>query len=258
MTPCFQRVISSAILGLGMPLIAFAQTSSIDIKIIGVSYLEAPPGRDKNLTIFATGSTQEKVEVNVVAQSKSRQFAEGATSVFDKGDVKVTAVFADKTTQALGNAEMGGFPKYSSNGLGRSFNLSINRLPDRPVSGLIFEGVVPLTVAKGMTKVETAFDPTKTNEIKLGTVQIKTFKVDGQSIEIKGNDTLTYIKALTLKLPNGQTLTSQRGSWGQMNSEYTQTWKFSAPLARGTLQADIYEGLENIKQPVRLVVGRPW
>ena len=223
MTTYFQHTVIAAILSSCTSFIAYAQTSAIDIKIIGVSYLEAPPGRDKNLSIFATGSTQEKVEVNVIAQSKSRQFAEAASSVFDKGDVKVTAIFPDKTTQALGNADVGGFPKYSSNGLVSSFNLSINRLPDRPVSGLIFEGVVPLTVAKGTAKVDATFDPSKTGEIKLGTVQIKTFKVDGQSIEIKGNESLTHIKSLALKLPSGQTLTAERGSWGQMNSEHTQS-----------------------------------
>lgn len=254
----FQRTSIATALSLGASFAAYAQTPAIDVKIIGVSYLEAPPGRDKNVAAFGAGSTLEKVEINAIAQSKSRQFAEAATSVFDKGDVKVTAVFSDKSTQALGNAEMSGFPKYSSNGLVRSFNLSVNRLPDRAVSGLIFEGIIPLTVAKGINKAEAVFDPTKISEIKLGASQIKTFKIDGQSLEIKGNDTLTNIKTLSLKLPNGQIVNAERGSWGQMNNEYAQTWKFSAPIARGTLQADLYDGLENIKHPVRLVIGRPW
>jgi hypothetical protein len=233
-------------------------TNDIDIRIMGVSFIEAPPGRDKNLTAFGAMGTQEKVEINALAISRTRQFVESAGSAFDKGDVKVTAVMADKSSQIIGNADMGGFPKFSANGQIRSFNISINRLPDRPVSGLVFEGTIPLTLAKSLSKAEVAFDPSKAGALKLGSAQINTYKVDGQSIEFKGNDTLIRIKSIALKLSNGQLTNAERVSWGQMNNEYTQTWKFNVPLAKGNLQADVYDGLETIKHPVRFVIGRPW
>jgi hypothetical protein len=43
-----------------------------------------------------------------------------------------------------------------------------------------------------------------------------------------------------------------------MNNEHQQTWNFDTALTRGELQAELYEGLETIRQPIRFVIGRPW
>jgi hypothetical protein len=136
-----------------------AQTSGIDVKIIGASFFEAPPLRDKNLAIFATGSSQEKVEVHVVITSPVKVFTQAGSS-FDKSDVKVTAVIANKSIVSVGTAEIAGFPKFSADGKTRTMTLSINRLPDQAVQGLIFEGNVPLSVAKSLVKTAAKFVPT--------------------------------------------------------------------------------------------------
>lgn len=251
----------SLVVATAITSIASAQTPAagdIEVRIMGVSFIEAPPGRDKNLTAFGAMGTQEKVEINALVVSRTRQFVEAADSSYDKGDVKATAVFKDKSSQGLGFADVGGFPKFSEDGRIRSINISINRLPDRTLSGLLFEGTIPLTLAKTTSKSEAAFDPTKSSPIKLGGALVYSYRLDGQSVEFTGNETLLRIKKVALKLPNGVVISGERSSWGRTNNEYRQTWKFHAPVTKGHLQAEVYDNLESIKHPVRLVIGRPW
>lgn len=200
----------------------------------------------------------EKVEVNAIATARSGMFTQWTNSFFDKGDVSVTAVFADKTTQSLGQADMGGFPKFSADTRSRSFSLAVNRLPEKAVSGLIFEGTVPLSVAKRTKQVVQAIDPNRPGAIKLGEVDIRQFKPDGKSLQIAGNDSLLRIKTLSFKPSSGPLVRAERGGWSRMNNEYQQTWNFDTTLTRGELQAELYEGMETVRQPVRFVLGRPW
>lgn len=234
-----------------------AQTP-IEVKILGVTFIEAPPGRDKNLVPFAATGDMEKVEVNAIATARSGMFTQWTNSFFDKGDVRVTAMFPDKTTQSLGQADIGGFPKFSTDARSRSFSLALNRLPDKAVTGLIFEGTVPLSVAKRTQSAAQAFDPDRPGPIKLGTVEIKQFKLEGKSIQIAGNDSLLRIKSLSFKPANGSLVRAERGGWSRMNNEHQQTWNFDSALSRGELQAELYEGMETVRQPIRFVVGRPW
>ena len=253
---------------LTLPLIvvaAFAACSplvhaqdTIDVKVLGVTFIEAPPGRDKNLVPFGVTGAMEKVEVNAIATTRSSLFTEWTNSFFDKGDVQVTAVFPDKTTQNLGPAEVGGFPKFSADARARSFSLALNRLPDKAVTGLIFEGTVPLSVAKRTKKAAQAFDPNRPGPVKIGEVEIRQFKMDGKSVQFQGNDSLLRIKTLSFKLSSGQVIRAERGGWGRMNNDYHQTWNFDTALTQGELQAELYEGMETVRQPVRFVIGRPW
>jgi hypothetical protein len=255
--PPFSLALIATFAAMSGPAAAQAR-DDLELKITGVTFIEAPPGRDKNLTAFGASPSQEKVEVNAVAVSRSLQFVQETGGFMDKGEVKVTAIFPDKSSQAFGSAEVSGFPKFSADGRTRSFNLAINRLPDRPVSGLVFEGTVPLTVATGSSKAAQALDPQRPGAFKLGGVEIRQFKVEGNSLNIEGNDSLQRIKTLSFKLPSGQVVHGERGGWQRMNADYRQTWEFDAPLPKGELQAELYEGLRTVRQPVRLVVGRPW
>lgn len=232
--------------------------NTMDVKLLGVTFIEAPPEKDKNLVPFATSGDLEKVEVNAIATARAGLFNQWTNSFFDKGDVRVTAVFPNKTTQSLGQAEMGGFPKFSADARSRSFSLSVNRLPDKTVSGLIFEGTIPLSVAKGTKKAVQAFDPDKPGPVKLGDVEIQHFKLDGKSLQLQGNDALLRIKTLSFKPASGPVVRAERGGWSRMNNEHQQTWNFDTALTRGELQAELYEGLETIRQPIRFVIGRPW
>lgn len=233
-------------------------SDDIELKVMGVTFMEAPPGRDKNLLPFGANGAMEKVEVTAIASTRGGLFTEWTNSFFDKGDVRVTAVFPDKSSHSLGQAEITGFPKFSADARARSFGLLINRLPDKPVTGLIFEGTVPLSIAKGTRKATQPFDPDRPGPVKLGGVEIRQFKMEGKSLQFQGNDSLLRIKTLAFKLPSGQVITAERGGWGRMNDDYSQTWKFDAALSRGELQAELYEGMETVRKPVRFVVGRPW
>jgi len=249
------RMIGAALVACSFQVYAQAP---IDVKILGVTFIEAPPGRDKNLVPFAATGDMEKVEVNAIATTRSGLFTQWTNSFFDKGDVRVTAVFPDKTTQSLGQADIASFPKFSTDARSRSFALTLNRLPDKAVTGLIFEGTVPLSVAKRTTKAAQAFDPERPGPIKLGGVDIKQFKVEGKSVQFQGNDTLLRIKTLSFKLSSGQVVQAERGAWARMNNEHQQTWNIDTAFTRGELQAELYEDMETVRQPVRFVIGRPW
>lgn len=237
----------------------YAQTPGIDVKVIGVSFFEAPPQRDKNLAVFSTGSTQEKVDVYAVITSAGKRFADASgPSTFDKGEVKVSAVLANKTTVALGTAEMSSFAKLSSDGKSRTLNLSITRLPDQAVQGLIFEGRIPLSIAKGLVKITSAFAPTAGSAVKFNDVSALVSKISGQTITLTGTQNLSRLAGLSLKLNDGRIIAAERRGWGSMNSEVYQEWAFAAPIAAGTLSAEMYEGLETIQQPIKLVVGKPY
>jgi hypothetical protein len=236
-----------------------AQVPGIEVKITGASFFEAPPNRDKNLAVFSTGASQEKVEVHALLSSSGKLFAEfGGSSLFDKADVKVTAVLSNKSTVALGSADVGSFPKLSSDGKIRAISVSVSRLPDQPVQGLIFEGTVPIAVARGLVKASALFEPKAPYSLKLGALTASIAKVDGQTISLKGNETLAQMHSLYLQTADGRKVTAERRSWGRINNEVSQEWTFASPLSAGTLHAENYEGLENIKLPLRLVVGKPY
>jgi hypothetical protein len=235
-----------------------AQTSGIEVKIIGASYFEAPPNRDKNLAIFATGQSQEKVEIYAIATSKNKRFSEFSLSVFEKADIKVTAILANKASLLLGSAEIGSFPKISTDGKSRQISFSMTRLPDQPLQGLVFEGTIPLTLAKGLVKTTSKFEPTVGTQIKLNDIAASIAKIDSQTITLKGNDGLARLYSLSLKLADGRNVMAERRSWGRMNNETTQDWAFASPLGTGTIQAEVYDGLETVQQPIRLIVGKPY
>jgi hypothetical protein len=234
-----------------------AQTPSIDVKIIGASFFEAPPLRDKNLAIFATGSSQEKVEVHVVLTSPAKLFTQAGSS-FDKSDVKVNAVLANKSIVSVGTAEIAGFPKFSVDGKTRTMTLSINRLPDQAVQGLIFEGNVPLSIAKSLVKTNAKFVPTVGTAVKFNDVSAVVSKIDGQTVTFTGAQSLKRLNAVSLKLNDGRTITAERRGSGNMNIEHYQEWAFATPISAGTMNAEVYDGLETIQQPVKLVVGKPY
>lgn len=233
-------------------------TRDIKVSIMGVTFLQAPPGRDKNLAAFGTFDSQEKVEINAHLTNKSRIFVEGAASLFQEGDLRVTAFFPDKSSQSFGSAKASGFPKFSTNGKNRTINISIARLPDRPVSGFLFEGTIPLTLAKSTKKFEVAFDPNKPGAFKLGGALVSAFRLEGQKLELKGDSTLFQIKQIALKMPNGVVVNGERAGSSRMNNDYSQTWDFNTPVTKGHLQAEIYENVETISYPIKLTIGRPW
>lgn len=90
------------------------------------------------------------------------------------------------------------------------------------------------------------------------TVPLGTAEIKGQTIMLPGTQSLSRVAGLTLKLSDGRSIVAERNSWGTVNSETYQDWAFSGPVTTGTLVAEMYDGLETVQQPIRLVIGKPY
>ncbi len=236
---------------------ASAQAPDIAVKLIGASYFEAPPNRDKNLAIFSTGSSLERVEIHAVATSASKVFAE-LTPGFEKHDISVTAVLPDKTMLSLGEAAISAIFKVSNDAKARTFNLKLDRLPDRAISGLIFEGALPVQVAKGFLKLSAKFEARAGSKFALGDVKAVVEKLDGQTLTLAGDLGLTRLRSIAIKQADGRVIAAERYGYSVMNAAVETTWKFTSAPASGTLEAELYQPLEAVKVPIRFVIGKPY
>ncbi len=253
----WKLVTISLTLSLGYVAAASAQTPDVTVKVIGASYFEAPPNRDKNLAVLGSGSSQEKVEVHAVAVSTNKRFGE-TMSGFQKSEVSVTAMLPNKSMLPLGAAEIGSFSKLSADAKARSIVFSINRLPDQPIVGLVFEGALSAQLSNGFTKVSSKFEPRVGASLSLADVKVSIVKVDGASVSFKGDSSLSRIRHISLRLADGRVITAERGGWAAINTEETHDWKFSSNVAPGTLDVEMYQPMETVKIPIQLVVGRPF
>jgi hypothetical protein len=253
----FQRTSIATALALLASFAAYAQTPAIDVKIIGVSYLEAPPGRDKNLAAFGTFSSMEKVEVHAVASGKNILFAESVSS-FDKGNITANAIAANGSSIALGSADIGSFEKISADRKVRSLNVSISRLPDQAIKGIVFEGQTPVYIFKQLKTAEKKMEAKAPSSLTIDKVIVNISKLEGKTLVIKGTTDLAQIASLSLKGTDGKINTAKRNSYGRAGSEMTHEWEFSSPISSGTLIAELYDGIQEVKLPIRLVVGKPF
>lgn len=236
-----------------------AQATDVGIKVIGVTFVEAPPNRDKNLAVFGAGPSQEKVEVFATAHSARRRFVEmPISSASDRSDVQVTAILANKARQPLGSALVGSFPKLSADAKSRTLNIVVGRLPDQPVAGLLFEGTWTAQVAAGMVAASARFEAKPGMALKFADVAASVARVEGTTLTLVGTASLARIHSLTLKSADGRSQAGERRGWSSVGNEATQDWVFTAPLAEGVLHADIYQGLETIKVPIQIVIGKPY
>jgi len=236
-----------------------AQATDVGIKVIGVTFIEAPPNRDKNLAVFGAGPSQEKVEVFATASSTRRRFVEMPMSgASDRSDVQVTAILASKARQPLGSALVGSFPKLSADAKSRTLNLVVGRLPDQPVAGLLFEGTWTAQVAAGVVAASARLEAKPGTALKFADVTASVARIEGTTLVLAGAVSLARIHSLTLKSADGRSQAGERRGWSSTGNEATQDWVFTAPVTAGVLHAEIYQGLETIKVPVHLVIGKPY
>lgn len=257
MTMTNPRKLAFIYLTIGCLAAATAQTSDVTVKVIGASYIEAPPNRDKNLAVFGVGSSLEKVEVHAVAISANKHFGDTLTA-FQKSEVSVTAILPNKSMLPLGAAEVGSFPKISADAKSRTVSFSISRLPDQPIVGLIFEGALSTQLSKGFTKSSSRFEPRVGSSISLGDVKLSLVKVEGATISFKGDGSLSRIRHISLRQADGRVIAAERVGRMTINTEETHDWKFSSTVAPGTLDAEMYQHMEIVNIPIRVVVGRPF
>lgn len=255
----FKRL--AVVLALSGALPVCAQPMSVSVKQIGATFLEAPPNREKALIPMGAFSAQERVETHAVLTFKNRIVADLPLWGNDS-KVAVAAILGDRTVVELGSAEVGSFRKISEDRRRTLVTLGVGRLPDKPVSGVRFSGMVKVNVAKGEVHKVSKFDPKvgATLDAGLGTVTVKA--IDATSITFAGGDQLGRVAAMKLIKADGSAVAGQRGAYGRQGGgdgiKVESQWTFSGPIGAGKIDVTVYDGLELIDVPVDLIVAKPY
>lgn len=190
--------------------LAIADSPVVSVKQIGATFLEAPPGREKNLVPFGTMGSQEKVEAHAVIQFENRLIAD-IPSFGDESKVNATAFLPNKTQVALGAASGSRFRKLSEDGKKTLISLTVSRLPDSAVTGVMFRGTVKIPVARALKRSTVEFKPKVGSRLAIGLGDALVQSVESDSVTLSGDDRLTGIAAIKLLKPDGTSLVGERG-----------------------------------------------
>jgi hypothetical protein len=238
-----------------------ADTPSFSVKQTGALFIEAPPGRDKNLLPMGTFGSQEKVEAHAIVAFGNRLIAELPTFGNDS-NVKATAILPGKGQADLGPATTSSFRKVSEDGKKTLFSFSVARLPDSGVSGVVFSGSVKLMVATGIKKTSTAFQPKEGHRLDVGLGNLSVAKVESDSLIFSGDERLSAVAALRIVKPDGSVMNGERSAYsrqgGTEGTTVTLQWRFNAPISPGKIEFSIYQNLATLDVPVNLVVTKPY
>ncbi|WP_162061449.1 hypothetical protein [Undibacterium sp. KW1] len=240
---------------------AYAEQAAVSVKQIGASFLEAPPGREKNLVPMGSMNAQEKVETHLIATFKNRLITD---MPFFSNDSKVSAIaiLSDKSTVELGPAEVSSFRKVSEDRKKTLISVSVSRLPDKPVAGIRFSGSVKVQVAISEVRKTAKFEAKVGSRPELGIGQISVAVLDANSFTLSGGEALERISAIKITKADGSTLTGQRGALsrqGETDGVRVQTqWTFPGPVSSGKLDITMYDALETVDVPVSVVVAKPY
>jgi hypothetical protein len=235
--------------------VVYAQSSTV--KVIGATFLEAPPGRDKNLTPFSAGSSQEKVEVNAVVSVKDRMMIDIRGMGSDQS-VTATGMLANKTIVPLGSADVGSFPKLSADKKFMSLTLSVARLPDTSPVAVSFVGNVNARVARGLVAKQSAFSIKPESPVDFGIGEVKVEKVEGSVISLRGGPGMERISAIKYISKDGKAHEGERTSWSRMGDRHSVSYKFGVPVTESKLEAALFDGLESVAIPVNITITRPY
>src|SRR3990167_3471747 len=168
------------------------------IRQTGGSFIEAPPGRDKQLPPMGTFGAGEKVEAHAVISFSNRLVVEMPT--FGKElNVTATALKTDNTRVALGSAESFGLRGVSTDGKSTLLSLSVSRLPDAPVTAVEFSGSIRLNTASNQKRYVNSFQRTVGTKLDLGPgTTVKISKLEGNNLTLAGDQNLARISAIKL------------------------------------------------------------
>ena len=234
---------------------AFAQPV---LKPIGASFVEAPPGRDKNLVPFGFfGNSQEKVEVHAVLSINGRLLIDLVGSSREQ-DVKSSAQFGDKSNVDIGSAEIASFPKLSADKKQMLITISVNRLPDKAISAVSFAGKIKVRSAAKLVNKTVNFEPKPGTKIDFGIGDVTIGKIEGSTISLKGGDGLENIAALKFISSDGRIVSAERAGYSRLGSNSEYEWRFTSPLTVGKLEAALYDGLDTVEVPIKLRVAKPY
>lgn len=227
------------------------------LKIIGASFIEAPPGRDKNLSPFLSGNTQERAEVHAVLSVTSGMLVDVAGMARDQ-QLVATGVLTNKSTVALGAVETSSFAKISADRKSMLVSLAISRFPDKPIIAVNFGGSLKIRTAKSVSNKKANFTPKAGTTLDLGLGSTTVLKVEGNTITLVGGYAMERLSALKFLTADGRSVPGESRGYSRMNDRYELTYAFASTLTEGQLEASLFEGLESKDVPINLTVVRPY
>lgn len=240
---------------------ACADAPSFSVKQTGALFIEAPPGRDKNLLPVGTFGSQEKVEAHAVIAVANRLIADLPTFGNDSS-VKASAILPSKGQADLGSASVSSFRKVSEDGKKTLMSFSVSRLPDGGVSGVVFSGSVKLLIATSVKKTSAAFEPKEGQRLDVGLGHVVIAKIEPGALIFSGDDRLSAVAALRIVKSDGSVVTGERSAYsrqgGTQGMAITSQWRFNAPISSGKIEFSIYQDLTMLDVPVNLVVTKPY
>lgn len=256
MKPCATLLLAALLTG---PVAADAP--SFSVKQIGALFVEAPPGREKNLFPMGTFGSQEKVEAHAVISFVNRLIVDLPTFGNDS-NVNAIAILPAKGQTPLGPASTSSFRKVSEDGKKTLISVSVSRLPDSGVSGVVFSGFLKLPVASAIKKVSAAFQAKAGHRLDVGLGNVVVSKIESDSLTMSGDDRLSAVAALRIVKPDGSVAIGERSAYSrQGGTEGTVTsvqWRFNAPIAPGKIEISVYQDLATLDVPINLVVTKPY
>jgi hypothetical protein len=239
-----------------------APVPAVTVKQIGATFMEAPPGREKNLVPFGTFGAQESVETHAVISFKDRLVADIPSFGSDDSKITATAILPNKTQVSMGTVKASSFRKVSEDGKKTLISLSISRLPDGGVSGVSFNGYIKLPVASSITRNTVAFQPKVGAKMDIGLGNSVISNVDSTSVTLSGDDRLMGIAGMKLIKADGSTLTAERGGYsrqgGTEGTAVSAQWRFSGPISAGKIEVSSYRDLTTVEVPINLIVAKPY
>ncbi len=247
-----------AVVGISIALsIAAAQTAAQTFKIIGAAFIEAPPGRDKNLVPFSAGQSQEKAEVHAILSVNNGLLIDIARFSRDQS-VMATGMYANKSTFTLGTVDISSFPRVSADGKSMLVSMSVSRLSDKPVVAINFAGTVKVRSARGTSNKSAKFIAKSGSLIELGLGDTKVAKIDGGTVTFEGSSALERVSAMKFVGADGKMNAGENVGSGRINDRYEVSYRFTTPLTDGRIEATLFEGMETNDVPVRLTITRPY
>ncbi|TCV82968.1 hypothetical protein [Sulfurirhabdus autotrophica] len=238
-----------------------ADSPSVSVKQIGALFLEAPPGREKNLIPMGAFGAQEKVETHAVIIFENRLIADIPT-FGDDSKVSAFAILPNKTQVSLGTASTSSFRKISEDGKKTLVSISVSRLPDSFVSGVLFKGFIKLPVASAIKRNSAAFQPKVGKGIDVGLGNILISKIESDSMTLSGDDRLTRVATIKIIKTDGTIIVGERGGYsrrgGTEGTVVESQWRFNSPIIPGKIEVATYNDLAIIEVPINLMVTKPY
>lgn len=248
----------SAAVGVSIALcIAATQLRAQTFKIIGATFIEVPPGRDKNLSPFFVGQTQEKVEVHAILSLATGRLVD-IPGFSREQSVIATGMYANKATSTLGPVEISSLARVSSDGKSMLVSMAVSRLPDKPLVAINFAGTLKVRSARSTVSKSAKFVAKPGSSIDLGLGETKVAKIDGGTVTIEGGAALERIATIKFVRADGTSNVGEVAGSSRVNERYEVSYRFTPPLAEGRIEATLFEGLETKDIPVALTITRPY